>query len=234
MRPFNPSFIIKALIDVLPFLPVTICMVLGSVFFGSLLGFVLAKAKVRRHRIPKLLADFYIAALRCTPPIVLLFLVFYGLPMLAQFIFGIDINSSSKGVFVLVTFTLLFAATMAEIMRTAYESIDKGQREAAVSIGMSEFQAFFRIMLPQAVVVALPNFGNALINLMKDGSLAYTIGLIDIMGKGMLILSKNYGSYALETYIALAILYWGNTILIENLFRLLENSLSKGKKSIAA
>jgi L-cystine transport system permease protein len=234
VRPFNPSFIIKALIDVLPFLPVTICMVLGSVFFGSLLGFVLAKAKVRRHRIPKLLADFYIAALRCTPPIVLLFLVFYGLPMLAQFIFGIDINSSSKGVFVLVTFTLLFAATMAEIMRTAYESIDKGQREAAVSIGMSEFQAFFRIMLPQAVVVALPNFGNALINLMKDGSLAYTIGLIDIMGKGMLILSKNYGSYALETYIALAILYWGNTILIENLFRLLENSLSKGKKSIAA
>jgi len=234
VRPFNPSFIVKVLIDVLPFLPVTICMVLGSVFFGSLLGFILAKAKVRRHRIPKFLADFYIAALRCTPPIVLLFLVFYGLPMLAQSIFGIDINSSSKSIFVLVAFTLLFAATMAEVMRTAYESVDKGQREAAVSIGMSEIQAFSRITLPQAVVVALPNFGNALINLLKDGSLAYTIGLIDIMGKGTLIINKNYGSYAIETYIALAILYWGITILIENSFRLLEKNLSKGKKSIAA
>jgi L-cystine transport system permease protein len=234
VRPFNPAFILTALIDVLPFLPVTICMVFGSVFLGSLLGFILAKAKVRRHRIPKLLADFYIAALRCTPPIVLLFLVFYGLPMLAQSILGVDINSSSKSIFVIVTFTLLFAATMAEVMRTAYEAVDKGQREAAVSIGMSEFQAFSRITLPQAVIVALPNFGNALINLLKDGSLAYTIGLIDIMGKGTLIINKNYGSYAIETYIALAILYWGITILIENAFRLLEKNLSKGKKSIAA
>ncbi|HEX2985337.1 MAG TPA: amino acid ABC transporter permease [Caproiciproducens sp.] len=234
MRPFNPSYILKAFIDVLPFLPVTVCMVLGSVFFGSMLGLVLARAKIRRHRVTKKLADFYIGALRCTPPIVLLFIVFYGLPELLENTVGIDINSSSKGIFVLITFTLLFAAAMAEVMRTAYESVDKGQREAAVSIGMTELQAFNRIILPQAVVVALPNFGNSLINLMKDGSLAYTIGLIDIMGQGTLIISSNYGSYALETYIALAIIYWGLTILIEKTFSLLEKRLSKGKKSLAA
>jgi L-cystine transport system permease protein len=222
------------LADVLPFLPVTFFMVVGSVFFGSLLGLLLARAKIRRHKAAKLLADFYIGALRCTPPIVLLFIVFYGLPELILNLTGTDINSSEKGVFVLITFTLLFAAAMAEVMRTAYEAVEKGQREAAVSIGMSEFQAFYRIILPQAVVVALPNFGNSLINLLKDGSLAYTIGLIDIMGQGTLIVSRNYGSYALETYIALAILYWGLTILIERSFSLLENRLSKGKKSLAA
>lgn len=233
MRPFDPWFIVEVISDLLPFLPVTLFMVLGSVFFGSLLGFILARAKVMRRRIPKLLAESYIAALRCTPPIVLLFIVFYGLPELLLPV-GVNINTIDKSIFVLVTFTLQFAANISEVMRTAYESIDKGQQEAAISIGMSNFQTFYRIMLPQSVAVALPNFANALINLMKDGSLAFTVGLIDMMGKGTLIISKNYGSYALETYIALAIIYWSLTILIEKSFGILERNLSRGKKSVAA
>lgn len=234
MRPFNPSFIVKVISDLLAYLPVTLIMIVSSVFFGSMLGFILARAKVRRRRISKFLADCYIATLRCTPPIVLLFIVFYGLPELLMATTGVNINSVYKVFFVLVTFTLLFGATMAEVMRTAYESIERGQQEAAVSIGMSEFQAFYRIMLPQAIVVALPNFGNALINLMKDGSLAYTVGLIDMMGQGNLIIARNYGSYALETYIALAVIYWSMTILIEKAFHLTEKYLSRGKKSVAA
>ena len=71
---------------------------------------------------------------------------------------------------------------------------------------------------------------NALINLMKEGALAYTIGFIDIMGKGNLIIGNNYGAYALETYIALALIYWGMTVLIEYGFSKLEEHLSKGKK----
>ena len=234
MRPFNSLFIVEVISDLLPFLPITILVVLGSVSFGSLLGFILAKAKVTGGRIPKLLADAYIGALRCTPPIVLLFIIFYGLPELLLSTIGVNINSVDKGFFVLVSFTLLFGATIAEVMRTAYESIDKGQQEAAVSIGMSPFQAFYRIMLPQSVAVALPNFCNSLVNLLKDGSLAFTVGLIDMMGQGTLIISRNYGSYALETYIALAIIYWSLTILIEKSFGGLEKHLSKGKKSVAA
>ncbi|MDQ0194937.1 amino acid ABC transporter permease [Paenibacillus wynnii] len=233
MRPFDPSFILEVFPQLLPYLSVTLYMLLGTVIFGSLLGFILARAKVRRRRVPKLLADIYIVALRCTPPIVLLFIVFYGLPELLMYILGVDINSFYRGLFVLVTFTLLFAASISEVMRTAYEAVDVGQREAAVSVGMSEFQAFYRIVLPQAVIVALPNFGNALINLMKDGSLAYTIGLIDIMGQGTLIISRNYGSYALETYIALAVIYLSITILIEKSLGALEKHLSKGKRGIA-
>lgn len=232
MRPFNPWFIVEVISDLLPFLPVTLLLTLGSVILGSLLGLILARAKIRRHKIPKMLANWYIASLRCTPPIVLLFIVFYGLPELLIGLFGIDINAIYKGTFVLITFTLLFASTMAEVIRTAYDAIDKGQREAAVSIGMSELQAFYRIVLPQAIVVALPNFGNSFINLMKDGSLAYTVGLIDLMGQGTLIISRNYGNYALETYIALAIIYWILTIVLENSVYLLEKYLSKGKKSV--
>lgn len=233
MRPFEPLFIFEVFFDLLPFLPVTLLMLAGSVFFGSLLGFILARAKVTGRKISRLLADAYIAMMRCTPPIVLLFIVYYGLPELLLTAIGLDINAIEKGIFVLVTFTLLFGATMSEIMRSAYESIDKGQREAALSIGLSPFQAFYRIVLPQATAVALPNFSNILINLMKDGSLAFTIGLIDVMGKGTLIISKNFGSYALETYIALALIYWGFTLIIEKSFSMLERSLSRGKRSIA-
>lgn len=233
MRPFEPLFIFEVFFDLLPFLPVTLLMLAGSVFFGSLLGFILARAKVTGRKISRLLADAYIAMMRCTPPIVLLFIVYYGLPELLLTAIGLDINAIEKGIFVLVTFTLLFGATMSEIMRSAYESIDKGQREAALSIGLSPFQAFYRIVLPQATAVALPNFSNILINLMKDGSLAFTIGLIDVMGKGTLIISKNFGSYALETYIALALIYWGLTLIIEKSFSMLERSLSRGKRSIA-
>ena len=133
----------------------------------------------------------------------------------------------------ITTFSILFAASMAEVFRSAYEAVDKGQREAAVSIGLTEFQAFRRIVLPQCVRVAIPNFTNALINLMKEGSLAYTIGLIDIMGKGQLIIGQNQGSYSLEVYLALFILYWVLTVVIEKGAGLLETRLQYCRRTIA-
>ena len=193
MRPFHPQYILEALPQLVLYLPVTVGIVIGTVFFGSLLGVLLAAGRIRR---------------------VLLFLVYYGLPELLIG-FGININDAGKGFFVITTFSLLFAASMAEVFRSAYEAVDRGQREAAVSIGLTEFQAFYRIVLPQSVRVAIPNFTNALVNLMKEGSLAYTIGLIDIMGKGQLLIGQNHGSYSLEVYLALFILYWTLTLLIE-------------------
>ncbi len=234
MRPFKPSYILEVMPRLLPYLSVTLGVMLCVVVLGTLLGFFLARARIFRHRIFSPLADVYIGVLRCTPPIVLLFIVYYGLPKLVLSLSGVNINSIHNGIFVLISFTLLFAAPMAELMRSAYLSIEPGQREAAVSVGLSEAQAFFYIVLPQATAVALPNFGNALINLMKDGSLAYTIGLIDVMGQGTLIIARNFGAYSLETYLALTMIYWTMTLIIEQLFGGIERRFSKGKKHIAA
>lgn len=233
MRPFHPSYIFTVLPQILPYLWVTLATMAGTVFFGSLAGLLLARAKIRRGVVSRALAEVYIYVTRCIPSIVMLFIVYYGLP---QFLmgFGVNINDSSKAFFVITTFSILFAANMAEVFRSAYEAIDPGQREAAVSVGMSEWQAFFRIILPQCTVVALPNFTNALVNLMKEGSLSYTIGLLDIMGKGQLIIGQNFGSYGLEIYLALAIIYWVMTVVIEKGFGRLEQHLSKGKKILSA
>lgn len=233
MRPFHPLYIFEVLPELLPYLAVTIAIAAGTVVGGGIIGFLLAAAKIKRGKIAKALANIYIYLTRCIPSIVMLFIVYYGLPELLL-VFGININNYSKAFFVITTFSILFAANMSEVFRASYEAIDKGQREAAVSIGMTEFQAFWRIILPQCTVVAVPNFTNALINLIKEGSLAYTIGLIDIMGKGQLIIGANQGSYNLETYLALFILYWILTIVIEKASKLLEKRLSRGKKAFAA
>ncbi|WP_062105964.1 amino acid ABC transporter permease [Bacillus niameyensis] len=228
---FDASYIWGAFPALIPFLKMTFLVVSLSVLFGTLLGLVLAAMKVGNNKIAQKLANGYTTILRCTPSIVLLFLVYYGVP--AIFInFGIDLNDIDKAFFVVLTFTLQFAAIMSEVIRSSYESIDKGQFEAAVSVGLSPFQAYRRIIFPQAFVVALPNFGNGLLELLKEGSLAYTIGLIDVMGKANMIIASNYNSHALEIYIALSIIYWVLSIAIEQFFLKLEKLFSKGKQVI--
>ena len=232
MRPFNPQFMIDVIPNLLPFLWVTLAVVLGTVFFGSLLGFVLAQAKLSGKSRYRWLADGYTYIIRCTPSIVLLFIVFYGLPKFCLEVFDTDINRYDRIFFVIVTFTLLFSAPISEVMRSAYEAIDHGQYEAAVSIGLTPWQAFYHIVLPQATVVALPNYGNSVIELMKEGALAYTIGLIDLIGKGQLIISQNYGAYALETYLSLSVIYLLLTLGVEKSFLRLEQALSRQKKVV--
>lgn len=225
MRPFNPMKIPEFIPQLLPFLSVTLAIMLATVFFGGILGFILAFCKLK-GRVSAKIAQAYIYIIRCIPSIVMLFMVYYGLPKFLL-IFNIDINNYDRTFFVILTFSLLFAASMAEVFRTAYIAIDKGQTEAALSIGLTPLQAFIRIVFPQALVVALPNFTNALVNLMKEGALAYTIGLIDLMGKGDLIIYNNQGAYNLETYIALSLIYWAMTIIIEKTFMHLEMRLSR-------
>jgi L-cystine transport system permease protein len=231
-RPFHPEFIVSVFPRLLAYLPVTLLLMAGTVLAGSALGFLLARARMSRHRLCRRLAAAYTGLMRCTPSIVLLFLVYYALPALVMALFGLDINGMHKAVFVIITLSLLFAANMGELLRAAWLSLDPGQREAALSAGLSEAQAFFRITAPQAAAAALPNFCNALVALMKEGALAYTIGMIDMMGRGMLIISGNYGAYGLEVYVALALIYWAMTVILERSFRALEKRLSRGKRSV--
>jgi L-cystine transport system permease protein len=163
----------------------------------------------------------------------MLFVVYYGLPELLL-AFGVDINHVGKAFFVITTYTILFASAMCEVFRSAYLAVDPGQREAALAVGMTGWQAFYRIVLPQCTVVALPNFANMLVNLMKEGALAYTIGLLDVMGEGQMLIGRNQGSYVLETYLAMTLIYWILTVVIEKAFHKIEANLTKGRKLVTA
>lgn len=232
-RPFSFAQIFISLKTILPFLGVTFGVVLGTVVFSFLLAVLIVRQKSIKNKFWNGFASGYIHILRCTPSIVLLFIVFYGIPKFVMVLFGVNINFWPKIIFVIIALSLLYSAQLAEIIRSALITVGKGQYEAGLTMGLSPSQSMVRIVIPQAFVVALPNLGNSLITLLKEGSLAYTIGLIDVMGAGNLIISRNYGGYALETYIALAIVYWSLTLIIENVFKLLEKRFSKGRKNVA-
>jgi len=227
-RAFDIGMIAQVLPDLLTYLDVTLLVALVSIALGSLLGGLLAWANLSGTAPLRWAALSYVYVMRCTPSIVLLFIVFYGLPKLMEAAFRYDMNDLHRAVFAIITFTLLFGAYISEVFRAAYKAVPRGQYEAAVSAGLTPFQAFVHIMLPQAAIIALPNFGNSTINLLKEGSLAYTIGLVDMIGRGTLVIAQNYGAYAIEIYFAAMLIYWVLVLLLEQGFALVEKRLDVG------
>ena len=126
------------------------------------LGFILAAARIFKIPVLRELAALYISFVRGTPVLVQLFVVYYGLPLLVAPL-GVDINHWSKLFFVLVTYLLNDGAFMSEIIRSSIESVPKGQREAAASVGLTTFQAYKRIIIPQAFKIAAHSFGTRVI-----------------------------------------------------------------------
>lgn len=227
MPPFSFKFLISVFGEVLPYLPVTLLVIIVSAIFSTLLGTLIARGQLSQSAIGRTISHSYVFVLRSTPPIVLLFLVFYGLPKLLLLTLNININDWQKSIFVVIALSLLFASNLAEVFKSAYLSVDGGQREAALMVDLSEWQSFYRVTLPQTIVVALPNFANTIAALIKDAALAYVIGLVDMMGAGDNLISRNFGHHALETYLALAIIYWIIFIIVEQGTKYLEKHLSK-------
>ena len=227
-RAFDFTVIGGIIGDLLAYLDVTLVVALTSIALGSLLGMALAGVKIAGSSWAKGLVNIYTYVMRCTPSIVLLFIVFYGLPVLVRGLFNYSINDMHRAVFAIITFALLFGAYISEVFRAAYQAVSRGQYEAAVSIGIKPWQAVWHVILPQAARIALPNFGNSVINLLKEGSLAYTIGLIDMLGRGNMIIAQHYGAYGIETYMACILIYWLLTLLLEAAFNKLELHFSKG------
>jgi len=232
-RAFDFTVIFSVVPALLSYLDVTLAVAFAGIALGSLWGALLSGAKVAGGKALRGLAHGYTYVMRCTPSIVLLFIVFYGLPVLVRAVSGENIHDLHRGVFAVITFALLFGAYISEVFRAAYLAVPRGQYEAAVSIGLSPAKAVLHIILPQAARIALPNFGNSAINLLKEGSLAYTIGLVDMLGKGNLIIAQNFGAYGIEVYLACILIYWGLVLLLEAAFARLERALSRGQGQAA-
>ncbi|MDG3213876.1 amino acid ABC transporter permease [Streptococcus suis] len=229
MVSYDLSYVFKFLPEILYALPLTLWILIVTIVIGSLLGALLALGQLYGDEVIVSISKGYVFVLRCTPPIVLLFMIFYGLPEFLEWWLGLDVNGWSRAVFVITAMTLLYAATISEVFKSAYLAVPNGQMEAGLSIGLTEFQTFQRILLPQAFRFALPNISNAILNLLKDTALAYTIGLADIMGAGNLLIGRNLGNYSLETYTAVAVVYWTLALLLALGNQFLENALETGR-----
>ncbi|BAN45929.1 cystine ABC transporter permease [Metapseudomonas resinovorans] len=176
----------------------TVVLSLGGMFFGLLLGFVLALMRLYGFTALRWLSRIYVSFFRGTPLLVQLFMIYYGLPQL-----GIQLEPLPAA---LIGFSLNMAAYTSEILRAAIASIDKGQWEAAASIGMSRTQTLVRAILPQAARTALPPLGNSFISLVKDTALAATIQVPELFRQAQLITARTFEIFTM--YLAAALIYW--------------------------
>ncbi len=175
----------------------TIPLTIIVFILGLILAFFTALARLSSFKPLVALAKFYVWIFRGTPLLVQLFILFYGLPSL-----GVTLDPFTAAV---IGFTLNKGAYSSEIIRAAILSIQKGQWEAAYSLGMTKSQAMRRVILPQAVRVSIPPLGNSFISLVKDTSLAATITVTEMFQKGQQIAAVTYEP--LWIYIEVAVIY---------------------------
>ena len=237
MKLFDLEFFLKSIPQILTCLPVTLIVSFVSFFFSVVIGFTAAIIKIYKVPVLDKLTTLYISFIRGTPVLVQLYIICYGIPKVIYYtqletgaLQNIDINVIPGMVYVLIAYSFNIGAYMAETIRSSIEAVDRGQFEAARSVGMTSFQVYTRIIIPQAFVIALPNLGNSLISAVKDTSLMFVAGLVDVMAKAKIIGARAYNY--LEVYIAAALVYWGTCLLIEIVFRLLEKKLGNFKRKV--
>jgi L-cystine transport system permease protein len=223
----DAAFFLTALPKLAAALPLTLVITFAAMSAGFVLGILLTLGKISRfHRLASCL-NVFTSVIRGIPTIVLLFLSYFGLPSLFL-IFGIDINGWNKIMFAIFALVLEVAAVASELFRSAYLSLDKGQLDAAMSIGMNHFQRIRRVIIPQGLRVIIPNIGNLLISQFQNTALVYSLGIIDIIGKLNILDTLSFGAKTFELYIAAALLYWLTYVLFSAAFRLFEKQLNKG------
>lgn len=232
---FDWKLIFTNIPKLMKYLPITLEIAFLSYFFSLLIGLLVAIVRIKKPKVIYQMVSFYVSFTRGTPILVQLYATYFGIPMILQMVnlkFGTNLSTSfiPNIVFALVALSLNDAAYSSEYIRASIESVDKGQREAAHSIGMNAFQTLWRIIIPEALVVALPSLGNSFISLVKGTSLVFTCAVVDITAGGKLIAGRNYRFF--EMYISLAIIYWVITFVVSRLFAFFEKKMKCNEREV--
>ena len=187
---------------------------------GSLpLGIVVALARMSKFKPLSLIAQFYISILRGTP-LMLQLMAFMFAP---YYLFGISMDTDWKYGACALGFILNYSAYFAEIYRSGLQSIPKGQYEAALVLGYSRSQTFFKIVLPQVIKRIMPAMGNEIITLVKDTSLAFVLGVAEMFSVAKAISASEV---SMIPYALAALIYWVFCLLIEFIIGRVEKKMA--------
>ena len=187
---------------------------------GSLpLGIVVALCRMSSFKPLSLLAQFYISILRGTPLMLQLMAFMFG----PYYLLGMNMGTDWKFGACAVGFILNYSAYFAEIYRSGIQSIPKGQYEAALVLGYSRSQTFFKIVLPQVIKRILPAMGNEIITLVKDTSLAFVLGMAEMFSVAKALAASNV---SMIPYAIAALIYWVFCLFIEFILGRVEKKLA--------
>ncbi|HOA90666.1 MAG: amino acid ABC transporter permease [Bacillota bacterium] len=199
----------------------TIQLTAIAVGFGFIIGTFVGMGRISKNKIIKSICAVYIDFIRGTPLLVQILIVYMGLPQ----VIGRAIPAKMAAI---ISLSINSGAYVAEIVRAGIQSIDKGQTEAARSLGMTHAQTMAYIILPQAVKRIIPPLGNEFIAMLKDSSLVSVIALEELMRKAQLIYTRDYRP--LDILIAASIIYLVMTFSISKLVSFLERRLGTNDK----
>lgn len=191
--------------ELLSALPLTLAITFVAMAAGFVLALIATTLRVRRIPVISQLADLYVSYARSVPVVLQLFVAFYGLPVLVGVI-GVD-DFVSPTIAAMLGLSLYHGGYLSEVMRPAYLAVERGQHDAADSLGYTFRQKMLRVVAPQAVHIALPGYGNSIIYLIHNVALVMYIGAADIMATAHLVMERDYNQYQFETYLVLAVLY---------------------------
>lgn len=227
------QFIWTAFQEIIRALPLTLTLTIVPLFIGFWLGLATALIRIYRVRGLTFIANAYVSFLRGTPIIMHIMLIYFGLPMLIDAIADYFHWSSSSHLipisyFVITALSLSAGAYLSEILRSGIIGVSKGQIEAAYSVGLTTFQALRRIVIPQALAHALPNFTNVTIGFLHTTSIAFFVSQKELTGAANIVASFNLRF--LEAIIAAGILYWALTIIIEAMSVFIEKYVNPNRK----
>lgn len=228
----NWAFLFDTFFVALSGVPIALLVTVVSLALAVPLGFLLALTRINEIPVLNRLTKIYVSFVRGTPVIIQIFVLYSSIPLILAGIFekyNIDypIYDINPLWYAYIIFTFNTAAILVEVFRSALQTVSKGQLEAAHSVGLSTTQAYVRIIIPQALVSAMPNLCTATINLIKATSLGYAISLQEITLKAKV--AANVGYNYLEAYIDIFIVYLIVCITVEYLFKYGERRLSRYK-----
>lgn len=216
---FDLGYMLTVLPKLLNYVYLTLGLTILSYALGCLFGLAAAIATTYRTKVLDRLARLYISFFRGTPLLVQLFIIYFGLPQLFP-AFG----SLTAYWAAVIGISLNSGAYLSETFRAAILSVDRGQWDALHSIGMNGWQGWRRIVLPQAARIAVPSMGNVWISVLKETSLAFTLGLGEVLGQAKILAGSSFRFF--ECYLAVALIYWAITILFGTLQHRVEKAMN--------
>lgn len=195
---------------------ITIVLAIFGVLFGTILGLGITLLRRSKIKIIKFIGTAYVEFVRGTPLLVQIYIIYIGLPNLI----GMDLPDITVGI---IALSLNSAAYVSEIIRAGIEAVDKGQMEAARSLGMNQRMAMFQVVIPQAFKNILPALGNEFISVIKESSMVSVIGVAELMYNAGIV--RGNTALGLEPIVFAAVIYFIITFTLTRLLKCVERRM---------
>ena len=205
----------------------TLLLALCGLFFACIIGLVFGLMSVLKSKVCRAIAQIFVDIVRGVPMIVLAFFVFFGVPYFFKNVLGNNITLSALTAGT-ICLALNCGAYMAEIIRAGIQSVDKGQMEAARSLGLTYWKSMRKVVLPQAIRTMIPSIINQFIITLKDTSILSVIGFPELVNSAKNVVAITFKSF--ETWLIVGIMYLIIITALSKLAKVLERRLNRGRQ----